>query len=166
MAGRAVEYSTSGQAEVWKLGLNWTVNDQFRIRSTYSRDFRAPNLDELFAAPVRGSGAVVIDRATGQNVAINSLTGGNILLKPEKAYTKTIGFVFRPDFIPNLSLSADYYNININQAIATATVRYNPDPDDLVQFPEAQDRRPRSGGVLYLRSEFNRSGLGGTGVLG
>jgi len=31
---------------------------------------------------VRGSGAVVIDRATGQNVAINSLTGGNILLKP------------------------------------------------------------------------------------
>jgi outer membrane receptor protein involved in Fe transport len=123
LAARAVEYSTSGQAEVWKLGLNWTVNDQIRFRSTYSRDFRAPNLDELFSAPVRGSGSVVIDRATGANVAINSLSGGNPLLKPEKAYTKTIGVVLKPDFFPNFSISADYYNININQAIATATVQ-------------------------------------------
>jgi outer membrane receptor protein involved in Fe transport len=123
LAARAVDYSTSGQAEVWKLGLNWTVNDQIRFRSTYSRDFRAPNLDELFAAPVRGSGSVVIDRASGANVAINSLSGGNPLLKPEKAYTKTIGVVLKPDFIPNFSISADYYNININQAIANATVQ-------------------------------------------
>lgn len=123
MAGRAVGYSTSGQAEVWKLGLNWTVNDQVRIRSTYSRDFRAPNLDELFAAPVRGSGSVVIDRATGATVAFNSLSGGNPLLKPEKAYTKTIGVVLKPDFLPNFLLSADYYNININAAIANATVQ-------------------------------------------
>ena len=135
VAGRWADYSTSGEAEVWKLGLNWSVNDSIRIRSTYSRDFRAPNLDELFAAPVKGSGSVVIDRATGQNVAFNSLSGGNILLKPEKAYTKTIGVVVKPDFIPGLMLSADYYNININAAIATATVQqvedncfFNHDP--------------------------------------
>ena len=162
LAGRAVEYSTSGQAEVWKLGLNWSVNDQFRIRSTYSRDFRAPNLDELFAAPVRGSGAVVIDRATGQNVAINSLTGGNILLKPEKAYTKTIGFVFRPDFIPNLSFSADYYNININQAIATATVQQVEDncfKGDPV-YCAFITRSPVTGGITQIRTtSFNSQKL-------
>jgi len=154
LAGRAVEYSTSGQAEVWKMGLNWAVNDEIRFRSTYSRDFRAPNLDELFAAPVRGSGAVVIDRATGQNVAINSLTGGNILLKPEKAYTKTAGFVYRPDFIPNLSFSADYYNININQrpqrcsrlkTIASKAIRFIA-PSSRAARPGALRRsaRPRS----------------------
>ena len=135
LAGRAVQYSTSGQAEVWKTGLNWTVNDQIRFRATYSRDFRAPNLDELFSAPVRGSGAVVIDRTTGANAAINSLSGGNPLLKPEKAYTKTVGVVLKPDFIQNFSVSVDYYNININQAIASATVQqiedncfFNHDP--------------------------------------
>ena len=84
---------------------------------------------------MRGSGAVVIDRTTGANAAINSLSGGNPLLKPEKAYTKTVGVVLKPDFIQNFSVSVDYYNININQAIASATVQqiedncfFNHDP--------------------------------------
>ena len=168
LAGRAVEYSTSGQAEVWKMGLNWTVNDQIRFRSTYSRDFRAPNLDELFAAPVRGSGSVVIDRATGQNVAFNSLSGGNILLKPEKAYTKTIGVVLKPDFIPNFSFSADYYNININQAIANATVQQVEDNCFFKNDPvycAFITRSPTTGGITQIQTtSFNSQQLKTDGV--
>jgi iron complex outermembrane recepter protein len=42
--------------------------------------------------------------------------------RPEKADTWTIGGIFQPDFVPNLSLSLDYYNIVVNQALSTPVV--------------------------------------------
>ena len=43
-------------------------------------------------------------------------------LKPEKADTFTVGAIFQPSFVPNLTLSVDYYNIIINDAISFPTV--------------------------------------------
>ena len=59
LAGRYVDYSTSGTAEVWKVGLNWRVNQQARLRGTYSKDFRAPKIDDLFGASSLRAGANV-----------------------------------------------------------------------------------------------------------
>jgi iron complex outermembrane recepter protein len=52
----------------------------------------------------------------------NVTTGGNPLLKPEKADSWTIGVVVQPEFLPGFSMSVDYYNIKVNQAITTPTV--------------------------------------------
>ena len=62
IAGRITNYKTSGQVETWKVGINYELNDAIRFRATRSRDIRAPNLQELFAA---GQTLVftVIDRA-------------------------------------------------------------------------------------------------------
>jgi iron complex outermembrane receptor protein len=46
------------------------------------------------------------------------VVGGNPDLKPEEATTKTIGFVMQPDWLENLTLSVDYWEIEINQAIS------------------------------------------------
>ncbi|WP_199555513.1 TonB-dependent receptor domain-containing protein [Sandaracinobacteroides hominis] len=48
---------------------------------------------------------------------INGFLGGNPDLKEETAKTLTIGGVFQPSFVPRLSLSVDYYNIKVENAI-------------------------------------------------
>ena len=52
-AVRVTDYSTSGTVWAWKIGGTWDLPvDGLRIRGVTSRDVRAPNLSELFAAPV------------------------------------------------------------------------------------------------------------------
>jgi outer membrane receptor protein involved in Fe transport len=52
----------------------------------------------------------------------NVTIGGNPLIKPEKATTYTLGVVVRPeDIISGLSVSLDYYNIKVKDAITSAT---------------------------------------------
>jgi iron complex outermembrane receptor protein len=53
---------------------------------------------------------------------INNTSGGNPNLGPEEADTTTIGFVFEPEFAKGLSVSVDYYNIDIDKAVSSATV--------------------------------------------
>ena len=38
----------SGLVETWKIGLTSQVNDDIRLRATWSSDIRAPDLSELF----------------------------------------------------------------------------------------------------------------------
>ena len=49
----------------------------------------------------------------------NQLSGGNPDLDPEEATTFTVGFVATPSFVPGLSLSVDYYDIEITEAISS-----------------------------------------------
>lgn len=55
--------------------------------------------------------------------AIGGFLAGNLLLDPETAYTKTLGFVYTPTYIPGLLVSADYYDIRIEDAIASYTAQ-------------------------------------------
>ena len=117
-AGRLTSYSTSGLVETWKLGLTSQINDDFRVRTTWSFDIRAPALTELFSAgtPILGSAT---DPHTGQNVQIYVLSAGNPNLVPEESTTVSGGIVLTPHWIDGLSLSADWYSISISKAIVT-----------------------------------------------
>ena len=53
-AGRVTNYSTSGAVETWKLGLTSQVNDDIRLRTSWSFDIRAPDLSELFSPSTPG----------------------------------------------------------------------------------------------------------------
>ena len=55
-----------------------------------------------------------------RNELIFALQGGNIGLQPEKAVTVSGGVVLTPSVVPGLTLSADWYSINIHGAIDTA----------------------------------------------
>lgn len=116
LAGRVTDYSTSGTVETWKAGLNYAVNDSIRFRATRSRDIRAPNINELFQV---GQTLILGVEDGGARYSTNAITGGNPLLKPEKADTFTAGVVLTPSFLPRLSISVDYYDIKIKGAIAT-----------------------------------------------
>ncbi len=57
----------------------------------------------------------ILDVISGQT---QSLTGGNPDLQPESADTTTFGFVWTPSFVEGLSVSIDYYNILVEDAIS------------------------------------------------
>lgn len=119
-AGRITDYSTSGGVETWKVGATSQINNDIRLRGTYSFDIRAPILSELFAGGFRTQ-TQFIDPFTGQSVVGFNLVGGNPNLRPEESTTKSGGVVYRPSFVPGLSLSLDYYSISIKKAIATVS---------------------------------------------
>jgi iron complex outermembrane recepter protein len=50
---------------------------------------------------------------------INNLTGGNPSLGPEEAETQTIGLVFQPAAVRGLSMTLDYYKIDLAKAISS-----------------------------------------------
>jgi len=123
LAGRITDYSTSGTVETWKAGLDYAINDTIRLRATRSRDIRAPSLAELFQRS-GSSNLSVTDfdpRYLGQSYLVISRTAGNPGLQPEAADTLTGGVVLTPSFIRGLSLSVDYYDINIDDAIIQIT---------------------------------------------
>jgi outer membrane receptor protein involved in Fe transport len=53
---------------------------------------------------------------------INNLSGGNTALEPEEADTTTFGIVFEPEFAKGLSVSLDFYQIDLTKAISSASV--------------------------------------------
>ncbi|HVZ27608.1 MAG TPA: TonB-dependent receptor, partial [Rhizomicrobium sp.] len=119
MAGRVTNYSTSGTVETWKIGLTSQVNDDIRLRTTWSTDIRAPDLFELFtpASFAHNSG---IDPKTNKSVSLYTGNAGNANLVPETATTVSGGLVLTPSFLPGFNASFDWYSIVIKGAIFTA----------------------------------------------
>ncbi len=118
-AVRLTDYSTSGLVTTWKLGLTNEISGQYRVRATWSRDIRAPNLSELYTQAISGGRAVADPFNPGQTPTILATTRGNPDLDPEIAETFTAGLVLTPDWMSGLTASIDWYHIKINGAIAT-----------------------------------------------
>ena len=116
IAGRYTDYSISGPAQTWKIGINDRVNDTIRIRGTMSYDHRAPNLNDLYQ-PTGISSTGFPDLLTTGNNSLQLVTKGNPNLSPEVAHTYTLGVVLTPDFLPGLSTSLDYYQTHMSNAI-------------------------------------------------
>jgi iron complex outermembrane recepter protein len=116
LAGRWATYTGSGSIWSYKYGLDWQTFDWLRFRGTYSRDVRAADMSERFNAA--GGGATVTDpfRNNVQTV-FSEIIGGNPAVKPEKADTYSAGLVLQPTFARGLSVSVDWYSINIADAI-------------------------------------------------
>jgi iron complex outermembrane receptor protein len=128
LAGRRSDYSNVGSVDSYKLGLNFTVFDDLRLRATLSRDVREATFAERFDQ--QGSGGAVNDpnitacrnlngpaASANCSVQITSVAVGNPTLKPEKADTKTFGAVYRPRWLDGLQLSVDYYDVSVSDAI-------------------------------------------------
>jgi iron complex outermembrane receptor protein len=120
-AYRFTHYSTSGDAHTWKLGAVWRPDDQLTFRVTRSRDIRAPTLIDLFG-PRNVNSSGYIDLHTGVTRSVVLVTEANPDLVPEVGKTWTAGIVLKPGFLPRFSMSIDYFDINISDAIANVGV--------------------------------------------
>jgi iron complex outermembrane receptor protein len=78
---------------------------------------------------------------------------GNASLQPERAKTKTFGFVYSPAFLPGLSGSLDWYNIRVDNLItgisATQVAEYCY-VQGVASFCNAIKRDPITGQIVNL----------------
>ncbi|USI71975.1 TonB-dependent receptor plug domain-containing protein [Sphingomonas morindae] len=148
LAGRATHYSTSGTVYTWKIGGGWqTPIDGVKLRAVTSRDVRAPNLSELFAAPIAVTVPNINDPFNNRSISIIQNSIGNTALKPEIARNTEAGIVLsRPAWAPGLSLSFDYYRIKLKGVISALGAQ--------------QEINLCSQGVTQTCSAFDLSGSG------
>jgi iron complex outermembrane recepter protein len=135
---RYSSYSTAGSVSAYKYGFEYQPIDDFRLRASYERAVRAPNVLELFA-PIN------VTLITSQDPCATSTAGqcasvpnagnkallscpssqcfqaasGNPSLKPEIGDTRTIGVVFTPTFLDGFTATVDYFNIDVSNEIGT-----------------------------------------------
>lgn len=112
---RYTDYSTSGGVTTWKLGLTWEPHEDLRLRTTRSRDIRAPNNSELFA--VTSNNNTLRNPFSGATTQMSVISQSSPTLQPEESDTLTVGFVYSPSFLPGFRMSVDYYDIEIDGAI-------------------------------------------------
>ena len=117
-AARYTNYSTSGGVKTWKLGFTYAPVDDVKFRFTKSRDIRAPNLSELYAAGTARSNSVPIN---GVSTPFVQKQAGNPNIVPEEADALGGGVVFTPSFIPGFAASIDMYSIKVNKVIDSLT---------------------------------------------
>ncbi len=140
-----------GETNTYNFGMSWSPIEDIRLRGTFARAIRAPNIFELFSPQTGTTFNLDIDPCDA--AAINSLlladpetgaqrqancaadpvvgagftnpltsnfpgvTGGNPALIEESSDTATIGLVLTPRFAPGLVFTADYWDIEIEDAI-------------------------------------------------
>lgn len=123
---RYADYEYGDGQTSWKVGVVYRPFEDLKFRSTQSRDIRAPNLADLFAGPSITLPGVTDPFRTGttgvpeQANFGNTISQGNVDLKPEVGDTFTAGLVYSPSWAQGLTMSVDYYYIEITDAIAQA----------------------------------------------
>ncbi len=121
-AVRYFDYSTFGDDNTWKLGLTWKVNDELMLRGVSSTAFRAPTVSELFSGNSPSFDQIKHPATTQTQAEVT--VGGNPLLTPEEADIFTAGVVYEPSFVEGLSVTVDYYDIEITNAIGAVGSNY------------------------------------------
>ncbi len=148
LSGRYTDYASYGSGSTYKVGLNWKINDQFRIRGSYGTSFRAPALYELYLANQTSFvGQTAIDPcvnwqdSTNPRVQANcaaagvpaGYTGGNFgggssatvfagggagLLKAETSQAATVGLIWTNADL-GMSLAVDYFEVKVENEVRT-----------------------------------------------
>ena len=151
LGGRYSRYSTSGANYTWKAGGSWEPVAGLVLRGNYQKAVRAPDVSELFLPNTTGldnlstdpcAGAPPLTNANLRAICLaqgapantigaisnpssnqpNATRGGNPNLNVEQARTWTIGAVLTPKMAPGLSITVDYYNIEITDAVSAPTI--------------------------------------------
>ena len=148
-AYRYSNYSTIGSTNTWQANGVYAPVHDVSFRGSYGKAVRAPNIEELFQ-PTSGTSSFIVDPCTpaelnhgtryraancadllarygatindglqtSNNVA--GVTSGNAGLQAESARTWTAGVVLRPRWVRGLTLSVDWFDIKLRNAINTA----------------------------------------------
>ncbi|MDP9422066.1 MAG: TonB-dependent receptor [Pseudomonadota bacterium] len=179
---RFSDYDLFGSTWNYKASIDWQVIDALRLRATYGTGFRVPNVPELYGGvsegnltttdpcsnyPASGNATLIANcqahgvRPTYVQLGNTILTtvGGNPDLKPEDSKSWTVGAVFQPQaIIPGLSLTADWFSIDIDNAIRAIpgstklSVCYNT-PDLNHPFCDDFTRSPLTNEITSLSAQ-------------
>lgn len=145
-AYRYSHYSNNPSTNTWKLGLIWTPFEGVSLRGVKGFSIRVPNFGELYspismvtlghiADPCQqnlilqdsdrmANCAATVPGWTGPLPTPNQnaprvYTGGNPDLEPETSNSFSYGVVWQPGFVRGLDVTADYWEIDIDNVITS-----------------------------------------------
>jgi iron complex outermembrane receptor protein len=134
VAARYDHYNDFGNSTNPKASLEWRPLETLLVRGSWSTGFRAPGLSNLYQSPLQSFNAAIDTRACAGNVPgfsapfnpcnsrqYENVSGGNPNLTSEESENWSIGAVFSP--IDRLTLSLDYYNIELEDQVGTLTLQ-------------------------------------------
>lgn len=185
-AARYVDHSLAGGDLTWTAGGRWKPIEDFGIRGNFTRSIRSPAITELFNPNSRifttaqdpcdsryiDQGPNPANRAANcaaaglpanfvSNIVDFTSEGsrsGNPALGNEKANSWTVGLFVTPRFIPNLTLTADWVDISLENAIISANATQTMEACyDAVDFPSeacGQIDRDAAGQVSFIRTGY------------
>jgi len=149
-AARVASYGgATGTVWAYNAGVEWAPVRDIRFRANYGRSVRAPNLTETafpnsqnfapgFSDPCAptpigqnpnrpANCAAALGALLGNlqdvNFSLDYVSGSNPDLESETSDSWTFGVVLQPRWIPGLSITADYYNIKVNNVIASVAAQ-------------------------------------------
>ena len=150
LVGVAANSNNPGKPSTTEIGIRWRPIDDVLVRLTMGETFRAPTVGDLYQGGgesfPQANDPCNTDQFSGQSAAtqanclaagvpaggaeqpttqIRGFVGGNPFLKPEEGENATVGIVYTPSQIENLSISVDFWEIeleNIFSSIGVSTV--------------------------------------------
>lgn len=144
--GRIADYKgATGTVYAYGAEAVWKPIEDVTLRGTYARSVRAPNLSELYSSQSQNFAPGFSDPCSDRNLASGSsnrvancnaagrpagydyvysssleiISGGNPNLEAETSNSYTAGVLLQPRFAPGLSISADFYDITVNNVITS-----------------------------------------------
>jgi len=144
-AGAHSQYNTQKP----KVSVRWQPLDPkyvgaLTLRGSYTEAFHAPALSEISPASTQ-SFDTGFDRLTQQSFNTEARVIGNPNLKPEVAYEWSYGAVYSPKWIKGLTLSADWWHIDMRSIAALLGTQFIVDlniPGLVFRGPSTTPGRP------------------------
>ena len=115
---RAERYSDFGNAFVWKLSSRYKfLDNKLTLRGSVSTGFRAPTLHQIYTQSTQASfaGGTIVTSGLFNNGSKEAFALGIPKLTAEKSTNITLGIGVKPT--NNLTITLDYYNIDIKDRI-------------------------------------------------
>jgi len=150
---------TKYNAQKPKVSVRWQPLDPkyigaVTLRGSYTEAFHAPTLSEIAPAGSQNFPSINDPFSPLTEPQIEERVSGNPFLHPEVAYEWTYGIVYSPKWIKGMTLSADWWHIDMRDIVATlgaqAIIEQNPPTPGVTQ-----------NGPLVFRSPSTIPGVNG-----
>jgi iron complex outermembrane receptor protein len=115
------------------------------LRGSYTEAFHAPHLSEISPASSESVSDIVFDPLTNQSYEVGVHIIGNPNLKPEVAYEWSYGLVYSPKWLKGLTLSADWWHIDMRSIASLLGTQFTVDlnnPDLVIRGPPVIPGKP------------------------
>jgi outer membrane receptor protein involved in Fe transport len=199
-AARIVDHNTAGTDTTYTIEGRWGVIRDIAFRGNFTHAIRAPAITEVFnpsstffgfatdpcdaenlengpdpatrQANCLAAGLDPTFQSTSAQASFHQASAGNVELKNERSNAWSVGTIITPRFIPGLTISADYLDIKLKDAItslsATSVVNGCYDSPD---FPNndfcGRVHRDEDGNLDFIQtSYFNAAEYHYQGILG
>ena len=156
---RSEKYSDFGAANVYKITSRYKIGETFTIRGAVSSGFRAPTLHQQYLSLSQASfaGGDIVITGLANNFSREARLLGVPRLKAEKSQNVSFGFGFNPN--RNLSITADYYSINITDRVVYGSEVSNAFVNNISFFVNAAETKTTG---IDLVASYRNVDLGST----